>query len=116
MKYIFANSKGTLTDVGAADACAAWPRTAVLAIEKLSTTTLKVHLQAQDNTGDAGFVTLKHADTTAAATLDCSRALIDEVVATINNDNRSGVGVLVDAVNNASLNNGLLTSNVVDEA
>ena len=116
MKYIFANSKGTLTDVGDADAVAAWPVTACLAIEKLSTTTLEVHLQAQDNTGDAGHITLKHADTTAAATLDCSRALIDEVVATINNDNRNGVGVLVDAVNGQRLNNGLLTSNVVDEA
>ena len=76
-----------LTDVGAADACAAWPVSAVLAIEKLSTTTLEVHLQALDNTGDAGHITLAHADTTASATLDCSRALIDEVVATINNDN-----------------------------
>ena len=116
MKYIFANSKGTLTDVGAADACAAWPVSAVLAIEKLSTTTLEVHLQALDNTGDAGHITLAHADTTASATLDCSRALIDEVVATINNDNRDGIGVLVDALNGVSLRNGVLTSNVVDEA
>tara|TARA_R110002020_G_scaffold34143_1_gene104215 strand:+ start:3151 stop:3501 length:351 start_codon:yes stop_codon:yes gene_type:complete len=116
MNYIFANSKGTLTDVGAADAVAAWPATACLAIEKLSTTTLEVHLQAHDNTADAGHITLKHADTTAEATLNCSRALIDEVVSTINNNNRNKVGVLVDAVNNVALTNGLLTSNVVDEA
>ena len=116
MKYIFANSQGTLGDVGAADSCAAWPVDAVLAIEKLSTTTLQIWLKAQYNTIDAaGHITLKHEDTTATATKNCSRALIDEVVATINNDNRNNVGVLVDAVNGISLRNGLLTSNVVDE-
>ena len=56
MKYILGQSATALASVGAADTVAAWPVSAVLGIEKLSTTTLKVHLQAQDNTGDAGFV------------------------------------------------------------
>ena len=116
MKYILGQSATALASVGAADTVAAWPVSAILAIEKLSTTTAKVHLQAQDNTGDAGFLTLKHADTTATATLNVSRKLIDDVVSMINNDLRSGVGVLFDGVNNVSLTRGLTTSNVVDEA
>ena len=116
MKYILGQSATALASIGAADTVAAWPVSAVLAIEKLSTTTAKIHLQAQDNTGDAGFLTLKHADTTATATLDVSRKLIDDAVAMISNDIRSGVGVLFDGVNNVSLTHGLTTSNVVDEA
>ena len=116
MKYIFGQSQTVLANIDLTDEVLMVPVSKVLAIEKLSTTTLKIHTQATDNTGDAGFFTLKHADTTAAATLDVSRKLIDDAVAMINNDLRSGVGVLFDGVNNVRLTHGLTTSNVVDEA
>ena len=115
MKYIIVNDQGTLTSMGAADQTLMFPQTAVLGIETKTDTTASIWVQSSADIDDADELVLVHPDASAAATHKTFRNLVDNAVALINNDNRSGIGVMFDLLNNVKLENQTLASSTVTE-
>ena len=115
MKYIIANDQATLTSMGAADQTVMFPQTAVLGIETKTDTTASIWVQSSADIDDADELVLVHPDASAAATHKTFRNLVDNAVALINNDNRSGIGVMFDLLNNVKLENQTLASSTVTE-
>lgn len=115
MKYIIVNDQATLTSMGAADQTLMFPQTAVLGIETKTDTTASIWVQSSADIDDADELVLVHPDASAAATHKTFRNLVDDAVALINNDNRSGVGVMFDLLNNVKLDNQTLASSTVTE-
>ena len=115
MKYILANDEATLTSFGAVDHVTMFPQNAVLCIETVNDTSAKVHVQSSTDIDDADELVIVHADASAAATHKAFRNIVDEAVALINNDFRSGVGVMFDLLNNVALDGQTLTGSTVTE-
>ena len=115
MKYIIVNDQATLTSMGAADQTLMFPQTAILGMETKTDTTASIWVQSSADIDDADELVLVHADASAAATHKTFRNLVDDAVALINNDNRSGVGVMFDLLNNVKLDNQTLASSTVTE-
>ena len=115
MKYLLANEVGTLGDIDAQDEIVMFPQNAVLSIESKTDTTTSLFAQSSLDTDADIELVITHADKSAAATHKVERNLIDEAVAVINNDNRSGVGVLFDVLNNISLPSQTLGTGTVTE-
>ena len=115
MKYIIANDQETLTSMGAADQTVMFPQTAILGIETKPDTTASIWIQSSADIDDADELVLVHPDASAAATHKTFRNLVDDAVALINNDNRSGVGVMFDLLNSVKLENQTLASSTVTE-
>ena len=115
MKYLLANEIATLGALDEDDEIVMFPQNAVLSIESKTDTTSSIFAQSSaDVDGDIELV-ITHADKSAALTHKVERNLIDEIVSVINNDNRSGVGVLFDALNNISLPSQTLGTGTVTE-
>ena len=115
MKYLLVNDQGTLTSMGAGDQTHLFPRNAVLSIESLSDTTTQILIQGTNDVDDEDIIVLAHSDKSAAATHKVERNLIDDAVAAINNDVRSGVNVIFDALNNVKLPNQTLSGSTFTE-
>ena len=115
MKYLIANDQGTLTSLGGSDETTMFPQNGVLAIESINDTTTELLIQSSTDADDADSLVLKHADKSAALTHKVERNLIDDAVAAINNDSRSGFTVLFDALNNVKLPNQILANSTVTE-
>jgi len=115
MKYLIANDQATLTSLGGADETTMFPQNGVLAIESKTDTTTELLIQSSVDPDDADSLVLKHADKSAASTHKVERNLIDDAVAAINNDSRSGFTVLFDALNNVKLPNQILANSTVTE-
>ena len=115
MKYIIANDQATLASMGAADQTVMFPQTAVLGIETKTDTTASIWIQSSADIDDADELVLVHPDASASATHKTFRNLVDDIVAAVNNDNRSGFSVLFDLLNNVKLDNQTLTSSTVTE-
>ena len=115
MKYIIVNDQATLTSMGAADQTLMFPQTAVLGIETKTDTTASIWVQSSADIDDADELVLVHADASAASTHKAFRKLVDDAVSLINNDNRSGIGVMFDLLNNVKLENQVLASSTVTE-
>ena len=113
MKYLFANDTGTLANIDDVDEVVLFPQNAVLAIERKTDTTSSIFAQSSADVDADIELVITHADKSAAATHKTERNLIDEIVAVINNDNRSGVGVLFDVLNNVKLPSQTITSGAV---
>lgn len=103
MKYLFANDQTTLANIDASDEIVLFPQNAVLAIESKTDTTSSIFAQSSADVDADIELVITHADKSAAATHKTERNLIDEIIAVINNDNRSGVGVLFDVLNDIKL-------------
>ena len=115
MKYIIVNDQATLTSMGAADQTLMFPQTAILGMETKTDTTASIWVQSSADIDDADELVLVHPDASAAATHKTFRNLVDNAVALINNDNRSGIGVMFDLLNNVKLENQTLASSTVTE-
>ena len=115
MKYIIANDQATLTSMGAADQTVMFPQTAVLGIETKTDTSASIWIQSSADIDDADELVLVHPDASAAATHKTFRNLVDDIVSAVNTDNRSGVMVLFDLLNNVKLPNQVLASSTVTE-
>jgi phage-related protein len=115
MKYILVNDTDTLANIDASDEVLLFPQTAVLGMETKTDTTASIWVQSSADIDDADELVLVHPDASAAATHKTFRNLVDNAVALINNDNRSGVGVMFDLLNNVKLENQTLASSTVTE-
>ena len=115
MKYILVNDTDTLANIDASDEVLLFPQTAVLGMETKTDTTASIWVQSSADIDDADELVLVHPDASAAATHKTFRNLVDDAVALINNDNRSGVGVMCDLLNNVKLENQTLASSTVTE-
>ena len=103
MKYLLANEIATLGALDEDDEIVMFPQNAVLSIESKTDTTTSLFAQSSADVDSVVELVITHADKSAALTHKTERSLIDEAIAVINNDNRSGVGVLFDALNNVKL-------------
>lgn len=115
MKYILVNEQGTLANLDSSDEVLMFPQTAVLGIETKTDTTASVWVQSSADIDDADEMVLVHADASAAATHKTFRNLVDDIVSLVNNDNRSGIGVMFDVLNDITLPNQTLASSTVTE-
>ena len=115
MKYLIANDQGTLTSLGGADETVMFPQNAVLSIESKTDTTSSIFAQSSlDPDADVELV-MVHSDVSAAATHKTFRSLVDDAVAAINTDSRSGFTVIFDLLNGQKLENQTLASSTVTE-
>ena len=115
MKYLLANEVATLGALDEDDEIVLFPQNAVLSIESKTDTTTSLFAQSSlDPDADIELV-ITHADKSAAVTHKVERNLIDEAVAVINNDNRSGIGVLFDVLNGVSLPSQTIATGTVTE-
>ena len=115
MKYLLANEIGTLIDIDEDDQVVLFPQNAVLAIESKTDTTSSIFAQSSADVDADIELVITHADKSVAATHKVERNLIDEIVAVINNDNRSGVGVLFDVLNGVHLPSQTVATGTVTE-
>ena len=122
MKYIICNeigpystAAGAITTMDAASEIIMFPQTAVLCMETLTDTTSKIHIQSGLDTDDATEITIAHPDSSAALTHKTFRNLVDDAVRMINNDFKTGVGVMFDALNNVKLPNQTLAGSLITE-
>ena len=115
MKYILVNEQGTLADLDSSDEVLMFPQTAVLGIETKPDTTASIWVQSSADIDDADELVLVHPDASASSTHKTFRNLVDDAVALINNDNKSGVGIIFDVLNNVKLPNQTLASSTVTE-
>ena len=115
MKYLIANDQATLTSLGSADETVMFPQNAVLSIESKTDTTASIFAQSSlDPDADVELV-MVHSDVSAAATHKTFRSLVDDAVAAINSDSRSGFTVIFDVLNGQKLENQTLASSTVTE-
>ena len=115
MKYLIANDQATLTSLGSADETVMFPQNAVLSIESKTDTTSSIFAQSSlDPDADVELV-MVHDDVSAAATHKTFRKLVDDAVAAINTDSRSGFTVIFDLLNGQKLENAILASSTVTE-
>ena len=115
MKYLIANDQGTLTSLGGADETVMFPQNAVLSIESKTDTTASIFAQSSlDPDADVELV-MVHDDVSASATHKTMRNLVDDAVAAINTDSRSGFTVIFDLLNGQKLENQTLASSTVTE-
>ena len=115
MKYLIANDQGTLTSLGGADETVMFPQNAVLSIESKTDTTSSIFAQSSlDPDADVELV-MVHDDVSAASTHKTMRNLVDDAVAAINTDSRSGFTVIFDLLNGQKLENQTLASSTVTE-
>ena len=115
MKYLIANDQGTLTSLGGADETVMFPQNAVLSIESKTDTTASIFAQSSlDPDADVELV-MVHDDVSAASTHKTFRNLVDDAVAAINSDSRSGFTVIFDLLNGQKLENQTLASSTVTE-
>ena len=115
MKYLIANDQGTLTSLGGADETVMFPQNAVLSIESKTDTTSSIFAQSSlDPDADVELV-MVHDDVSAASTHKTFRSLVDDAVAAINSDSRSGFTVIFDVLNGQKLENQTLASSTVTE-
>ena len=103
MKYIIANEQGVLTSLGGADETVMFPQNAVLSIESKTDVLTSIFAQSSLDPDADIELQITHADKSAAATYKTERTLVDEIVARINTDSRSGFTVLFDALNGVKL-------------
>tara|TARA_R100001509_G_scaffold105149_1_gene62117 strand:- start:276 stop:626 length:351 start_codon:yes stop_codon:yes gene_type:complete len=115
MKYLIANDQPTLTSMGAADQTLMFPQNRVLGMISNSDTALNLMVQSTADPDDEDAILFGHADKSAAATHKAERNLIDDIVAAINNDSKSGFTVLFDRLNNVKLDNQVLSTSTVTE-
>ena len=115
MKYIIANDQATLTSMGAVDQTIMFAQNAVLGMETKTDTTASIWVQSSADIDDADELVLVHPDASAAATHKTFRNLVDDIVSLVNNDNRSGIGVMFDVLNDITLPNQTLASSTVTE-
>ena len=115
MKYILVNEQGTLANLDSQDEVLMFPQTAVLGIETKTDTTASIWIQSSADIDDADELVLVHPDASASSTHKTFRNLVDDAVALINNDNKSGVGIIFDVLNNVKLPNQTLASSTVTE-
>ena len=115
MKYILVNDTDTLANIDASDEVLLFPQTAILGIETKTDTTASIWVQSSADIDDADELVLAHPDASAAATHKTFRDLVDDIVSAVNTDNRSGVTVLFDLLNNVKLPNQTLASSTFTE-
>ena len=115
MKYLLVNDVDTLANIDASDEILMFPQNRVLCLESIDDTTTALLVQGSNDVDDEDTIVLKHADKSAAATHKVERNLIDDAVSAINNDSRTGVTVLFDALNNVKLPNQILANSTVTE-
>ena len=115
MKYILVNEQGTLANLDSSDEVLMFPQTAVLGMETKTDTTASICIQSSADIDDADELVLVHPDASASSTHKTFRNLVDDAVALINNDNKSGVGIIFDVLNNVKLPNQTLASSTVTE-
>ena len=115
MKYILVNEQGTLANLDSSDEVLMFPQTAVLGMETKTDTTASIWIQSSADIDDADELVLVHPDASASSTHKTFRNLVDDAVALINNDNKSGVGIIFDVLNNVKLPNQTLASSTVTE-
>ena len=115
MKYLLANEIATLGALDEDDEIVMFPQNAVLSIESKTDTTSSIFAQSSSDVDADIELVVTHADKSAAATHKVERNLVDEIVAVINNDNRSGVGVLFDVLNGVHLPSQTVATGTVTE-